>query len=332
MQVSWVLDNHFIHKGNELGSGKIKEDELKLRILLSRIINSSDDDSFVFHAYSSLAYLISCFLLCKILGRNVNFVYDVHDIIEVRPENGFLVNFKYKIWLLLEKYAVLRGEISVMTVSRGLKRILERRYGGVKVLLVYNCSVDLTEARQYFDISDKLLGEGKSNYFVFFGTPERFPYHVCRQLSQLGISIDIYGRGMSREWLSEKYESMDNVFFKGEYNPGCLDFLKEYKFLVLHSLVGNDNNFKYSMPNKVFQAAAFGVCILVSPNFLEISDSFSIIPGFCQLLPSEEGEEMSRVLLEVASSDFSNYSKVYDFLVETLELSRQGYLKLVNCS
>ena len=265
MQSRWDGDSIFIHKS--------KNDDYKKNIrfgflpLLRLIRSATKDDAFVFHAQSALPYLLFFYLCKKITGGKMQIVYDIHDLHEW--ESGYKVfaksGLRYFVLGLFERFIFELAEIKKITVSIGLALIMAKKYNKRPPIVVRNTSshVEKIESKKR-----------KNNTVVFFGIKEHAPVGLMSKLNSMGVTVHLYGRGITADWLAEVFEgSLEGVKVFGEYNPEEMSFLYGYKVLILYP-AENKLNYKYSMPNKLFQAIDHGVCVVVSNYFEEILQTF----------------------------------------------------------
>ena len=268
MQASWVEDNIYVHKTDSLHKSDI---ELKLWAIFRLIFSLNEQDHVIFHAQSSLPYHLFFLVISRIFLKNTNTVYDVHDLNECSPTSSVYSKFRFSIMHTLEFIVIRAFKVKVITVSHGISLLLEQRFRVSKPRLVYNCSIDMH--------TNLLRRSERQKSPVFFGTGERFPYQLLPLLRNNNLTLDFYGRGVSSELLSEyglsSCESVVN--FLGEYSPSDLNFVSSYIVSLNYSPENIGSNFKYSLPNKLFQSLYLGATVVVSENFEEMVELFSDI-------------------------------------------------------
>ena len=313
MQADWDKKSVFIHKCSTSGEKKIPEKELSF-IAIKNLISLKTPTALVFHAQSSLPYLIFFKLLNKIYKKNnFNVVYDIHDLHEDSDKS---LRGKIRYWILrfFEKRVFLDENIKKITVSQGLSEELSNCYTPMsKPLVVYN--VARTNLSNVPNTRTKDL--------VFFGSKERVPFELFETLKEENLKLDIFGKGITKEWLEEesKISKLDFINVFGEYDPKNMQFLLDYKYLILYYPKGNSKNFIYSMPNKYFQALDSGLKVVLSSNFEEMITFSKRINNFYIELKS--ASDLKRLLN--SSSDMSE-NEARSMLEETLFASKQNYL------
>ncbi|MBY5954874.1 hypothetical protein [Marinobacter nauticus] len=293
MQSRWDFCSIFMHeisKKSCRGIGSVSEIQLSVKNLLKALISSrKDNKTFVFHAQSSLPFLFTCriFLFFFRLS-NVNLVYDVHDFHERKKDGGFFRQlryywFRYEILRCLERFAVRSPKVSVITVSGGLAKMISESYG---------CPIPkVVMSAHGMPIETCKVAEHSTREFeaVYFGIAEHAPpIDVVQELICNGISLHIYGRGMSEGFypVEEKYAHL--ISYLGEYDPADLSFLMKYRYLILYKPEVLSVNYKVALPNKMFQGMAAGLFFVISPNFEEMKNVLSVVPGSTYVLSNKK--------------------------------------------
>lgn len=305
MQSGWVANNYYIHKAkfyNNLSS------KLGFFSLFKVVLGLNEDDVLIFHAQSSLPYLLFSKLICFLFFKKNILIYDIHDLHEHSNYRSVYAKFRYHVLLWFEFFACKIKSIRKMTVSNGLSKTISSKYKVEEPVIVYNCSVEA------FNHIKPL--EDRSENILFFGTKERFPVDLLDVIKDSNMKLSFYGRGVSYEWLgkiNKRYDkSIVNIY--GEYSPDKLNFVGDYK-ISLNFFPGNNSlNFKYSLPNKLFQAIAMGTTVVVSKNFHEMIELFSDV-NYAVVSATEEN------FIEVVSDIIDN---------KTMDDARKGALKLIS--
>jgi hypothetical protein len=159
--------------------------------------------------------------------------------------------------------------ISKITVSGGIAITVAGLYRCIAPVVIHNVSGSKVAML-------RPLHERSSSCVCFFGTKERAPLSVIPQLAAAGIRLHLYGRDFTKDWLIEnveqQYLSMIEMF--GKYMPDELDFLNKYRILILFQDTDKSLNFKYSLPNKLFQALDYGLSVIASRNFETMAELF----------------------------------------------------------
>ncbi len=305
MQSNWTVNNTFIHRSLSYKGLSVR---LGFFNIFKVAIGLSKEDVLVFHAQSSLPYLLFCKFVCILFFKNSSLVYDMHDLHELGNERSIYSRVRYFILLWLEYIVFKIDSIKKITVSNGLSEVVSVKYRAEKPRVVYNCSFEIVD-------NIKPVSE-RGNNVLFFGTQERFPLGLLDVLQDNNMKLDFYGRGVSYEWLRKINKNYDErlVNIYGEYSPDSLSFVSDYK-VALNFFPKNDSlNFKYSLPNKLFQAIAMGATVVVSENFNEMIELFS------------------DVQYAVVSATEENFVDVVTDIVnnKTMEDAKRGMLKLLD--
>lgn len=268
MQSNWDGESIFIHLSQK--DDFKKNYRLSLNTLIRLINRFTNDDVIIFHAQSALPYLMAALILRKILRKKTSLIYDIHDLHEKESYSSFRNEVRYYGLGLLEKFIFKIKLIKKLTVSEGLAKTMALKYKCRPPTVVRNISSPP-------DSDVPALNPKLSNAVIFFGTRERVPLGIIKELQNSNIELHLYGKDITKDWLETKIsdQEMQSVRFFGEYNPKKLDFLNNYKALILFSPENNSLNFKYSLPNKLFQSLEKGLAVIVSENFVEMIELFA---------------------------------------------------------
>lgn len=310
MQSKWEEESIYVHLSEKERKSSI---QLTISVLRSVIKQSKDSDTFVFHAQSSLIYLI----LGKIFfGLNISrTVYDIHDLNVTPKAWGYL---KFRAWFMaLQECLVLRFfKIKSMTVSTGLAMVISRIYHVPRPKIVRNISAN---------VSNKFR-KHQSNRLVYFGTLDRLPKHFFTHLEQEELTVDVYGRfnySINNSYLKE---AMDNgvVNFKGEYNPKELEFLLDYDFLY-YNILPYDTNYRFAGPNKFFQSLSYGLKVLIPSGYSELKFLLSQLNGSFNIIE----ESVSKAMLDTKLQPALGTSEIQIFLDKLKLDSKNNYQELL---
>lgn len=262
---------------------------------ISSVFKNLPKDSsicLVFHAQSSLPLLLATYILRIIYGvRNrTKLVYDIHDLHEHEPYRSRMETLRYGIlryfplkWL--ERWAVSRRNVDVITVSDGLAATVADWYGGSVPRVVHSAMLPRRSAAELSEIPRI------ARALLFFGTAERLPFEIIDEVGRAGFDLHLYGRFGGQEGLENIIgrEIPGHVKVFGEYLPSDLDFVSQYEYLLIYKPKDMRKNFRYSLPNKFFQSLGYGTSIIISPNFEEMRQVASVVPGACVDLVQSSG-------------------------------------------
>lgn len=313
MQSKWDQKSVFVHVST---SDQENAYRLSVRQIAQLAKEAHMADRFVFHAQSSLPYLIISVLLGLVKRKQA--VYDIHDL-NVIPKELSYMKVRALTMYLLEYFTLKVFKISSITVSKGLAILMARRYKVTRPKVVRNISVDLPER-----VSAKITTEKK---MVYFGTFDRLPNEFFDQLKREKLSIDIFGRFNNASPTPSMQNAIESgmVNYQGEYNPKAMDFLKDYSHLY-YNIVPPDANYQFAGPNKFFQALTYGLTLLIPKGYRELTYLLDGIPGAFKVL---EGN-----ISELLASDFKQgedyFSRVKTLLNLMKHDSKKNYLSVIN--
>lgn len=297
-----------------------KWNTLPYRKLLKRF-RSGEPHSLVFHQQLMLIPLLLLFFTSKLFGhKNIRFVYDMHDLIEINEWHNLQKRVEGYLFYFLE-LIVARLPITVMTVSKGLKQEFLNRYHG-KALVVYNLptldnTIVVRKPLEKKEANDRIR-------VVYFGhlKPSRLHTNILKKLAELGIAVDLYGYftdDTCKEWVAKilRITHSSGGQYLGRYHPGDLSFLDNYT----HSLMAFPSsaiNIRYCMPNKLFQSLQHGLTCIVSDNMTEIMSEFQStgavleIDDFVSRLESYSTPEATERLQSMLEKSKKNYLTAID--------------------
>lgn len=283
----------------------------------------------IFHAQSSLPYLLIGFFLRYFMrSKTATIIYDMHDLHEVQWRGSIWQKFRYSLirgWLLglMERIVFRLSSVKKMTVSNGLACIVAEKFATEKPGRVRNIS--------YFDELLDVSTKSFENRLVYFGQKKRAPMQAfLDSVIKNGFSMDLHGRdipelNMDKRVFSDTGKSV--IHYHGAYSPDDLDFLREYDVLVLWKPDDSSLNYRFSLPNKVFQAMWFGMSVIVSANFEEIIELFKDVPGAVYIL--RDPLELPVCLSELRQLRGSDYiERIQPFLKCMHEENESIYLSL----
>lgn len=260
-----------------------------------------EDLVLVFHQQRTLLILLLCYLFGR--SKNVHFVYDMHDLNELRVSYGTISRFKdrvfYSISYLLE-WLIARLPISVITVSRGLSRIFYSRYKKSCTLFYNMPSLSLKLVSQA-RVQDKSSSIEKVKV-CYFGVLKdaRIPRNLLNDLIKRDVIVDIYGTvdPVFKPQL-EKMRLFEhpNIFYQGRYSGAdiittLIQHDYDYSLCVFNV---NTVNLRFSMPNKAFQSLFAGIPVLCSPQLKEVLFTFNKFGGAKKYPQSHEVLEKTQI-------------------------------------
>lgn len=324
MQNRWEEASILIHKSNN-DTYEINK-PFGVRHLLKTTINSKRGDVMICHAQSALPYLILGAVVKLMTRRKIKFVYDIHDLHEKEVNSASLskTHIRYIVLSFLETLAFKIKSIKKITVSHGLAKTMASKYHSEQPVVVKNISTQ--PAATTISLSNRL-----NDVIVFFGTRERVPLDIIAALSKAGIGLHLYGKDITQDWLVSKIGGgqIEHVKFFGEYDPDDLGFLCKYKALIIYSPDDNSLNFRYSLPNKLFQALSNGLVVVVSKNFEEMTGTFS---NSASIITVDKGNFIYGIKRAIADRPQKDADMVLDQIITAHEENRINYLCAIGLS
>jgi hypothetical protein len=220
---------------------------------------ANETSCFIFHQHTSLVTLSVCTAINKLRRKKHRIIYDAHDIMDAP------INLSLVIHHLLEKY-ISFCNVDWITVSNYHSDYFRRRYG-VTPEIYYNSPVGLN-LRQQTEKPHTLDA-------VYFGAIDcdRLDPDRLSDLAATGLRISIHGRWIKSQNDDWGRKIIDVVRSSGgdlrpEYEPDNLEFLNNYTFLVIQ--YNPSPNINGALPNKIFQALAYGLYCIVPKHMEEI--------------------------------------------------------------
>lgn len=232
-----------------------------LRILFSRsyIIYSNDLDTLPGCALGSI-------VRCKKL------IYDSHELFTEVPELIGRPIIKF-IWRIQEKIFVKRAK-AVITVSEGVANELKKRYNLKNIEVIRNVPMR-TSTEVFKDKQPTIIYQGALN----IGRGIELAIEMMKQLPCYKLLI--IGTGdveikLRKQMLENNL--FDRVQFLGQLPPENLRLITPTAWLGLSLEEDMGLNYRYALPNKLFDYIAANVPVLVSdlPEMRKIIEEYEI--------------------------------------------------------
>lgn len=266
--------------------------------------------TIVFHQQASLVAMLITIVFNFILRNKNNIIYDMHDLV-IFDYAGFYMRLRACFIFILEKVVML-SNVKVITVSYGLAKVIKKKYNK-QALVVYN----FPQNYKGKSTTNKEVGLN-SVVSCYFGIidEKRIPLKFFEKISILTHKpVDIYGYISPVSKFT--FDGVDFLSFKGHFNPKDMEFLKNYNLLVFVTDKKLNLNYKYCMPNKVFQAVENGLDLLVSDFFEEIISTFN------------EAIEPNFIATEINGVKYLSCAKVSERLDDLFLISQRNFLSIV---
>lgn len=297
LQASWDYKSTFVHLPNRKTlrptiAPAIDEIKLSIVSLIKIAFTRRTNLVAIFHAQSSLPYLI-LFRSIVFISRkkNISLVYDMHDYLEYEPMSGLYSRIRfgllrYRLLAILEFLCARDKSIKIITVSQGLADTLASKYHAMVPTVIRS----IPKAPIFPTAGFPSFQSQNNKCMVYFGTIAHAPLLAIKKISDEGLRIDLYGRDIDKDSLILRVANIDlsNVSICGAYQPADLGFLEKYSILLLYRPEVTSINYRYALPNKLFQALGYGLSMLISDNFVEMRRLFSDIPGAIGTLDAED--------------------------------------------
>ncbi|NWK62071.1 hypothetical protein HYI12_05645 [Acinetobacter sp. SwsAc3] len=268
------------------------------------------NQNIIFHQQATLVVMIFAAFLNLFLKNKNNIIYDMHDLV-IFDYAGLYMKLRACLIFILEKFAMLFN-IQVMTVSYGLAKIIKQRYNK-EALVVYNFPQNY-KTKSFLKKRPELYSL-KPCYFGIIDE-KRIPLKIFEKISKITErKADIYGYISPVSKFS--FQDIDFLSYKGRFNPKDMSFLEDYNLLVFVTDRDLNLNYKYCMPNKLFQAVESGLDVLVSEFFEEIVFTFkdAVVSHF--------------IASEVNGVKYLSCNKVLERLDDLFLISERNFLSIV---
>jgi len=321
----------FIHQVKPGRPGPVPELPYELGSILGvmKASGGGEPPRFVFHAQSSLPLLLMSYLLRRFFGgRDAIFAYDIHDLHEggepyrtlgEKLRYGFIRHYSLA---LLERIVLSLRNVRTMTVSSGLSRTMVDWFGCPAPAVVHSAMYPRRDAAELKAVTRH------AKALLFFGTPERLPVDLIDAIGAADLELHLYGRFKGREGLEAQLGRAlpNHVKVFGEYSPDDLDFVASYPYLLLFKPSDRRLNFRYSLPNKMFQSLSYGVSLILSDNFEEMAEVLSPVSGAATVL--RDSSELADAMAVLAKQRTDGYWTASNALARQLhDEAKSRYLQ-----
>lgn len=288
-----------INEQLSIDKGKVVESHSYFSFLfLHKLIKRSrHGDVFVFHQQRTLLSMLAFYLL----SRKVLVVYDMHDLNEYKSRFSIKERMFFFLSYFLE-WVLSFTKVEVITVSKGLSRVLYKRYGiSSSVFQSIPLSILSSKPKQV---------DRNIKSCVYFGVinKERLPVELIEKITNLGLTIDLYGVFPCKEYES-KLLSFSNVRYLGKYNnENVRGLIGSYLFSLIY--IENEYvNIRYCLPNKLFQSFSAGVPCFVSHNLREVSIRYGSMGVFNKIEKASDSIVDFERLSKVCADNIEMYQK-----------------------
>lgn len=268
------------------------------------------NQTIVFHQQASLLAMLITLIFRFFLRSKNNIIYDMHDLV-IFDYAGFYMRLRACFIFFLERIAMF-SNVKVITVSYGLAKVIKQRYNK-EALVVYNFPKNY-KTKSFLKKRSELYSL-KPCYFGIIDE-KRIPLKVFEKISKItGRKVDIYG--YINPVSNFSFQDIDFLSYKGRFNPKDMSFLEDYNLLVFVTDRDLNLNYKYCMPNKLFQAIESGLDVLVSEFFEEIVFTF------------KDAAVSHFIASEVNGVRYLSCTKVLERLDDLFLISERNFLSIV---
>jgi glycosyltransferase involved in cell wall biosynthesis len=244
--------------------------------------------------------------LTKIIKRK-KLIYDSHELFTEVPELENK-NFKKNIWLKIEKTFIRKADKSY-TVCQSIADHYNTLYG-IKMQVIRNLPISSPFPDDYTTRTSTLIYQGALN-------KDRGIEIMIEAMQFIsGFKLIIAGKGdleKKLKVLSKELKLDDRIKFTGNLNFEDLRQYTKTTKLGFSLEQGKSLNYKYSLPNKIFDYIQAGVPVVCS-NYPEMS---RIVNDFKLGLPInvKTGKELAEIINNLLSKpeqllDFHNNCKI----------------------
>jgi len=247
---------------------------------------------------NDLDTLLANTLAAKIKRKKL--VYDSHELFTEVPElEG--KNLKKKLWLAVEKFCIRKADMAY-TVCKSIADYYNNLYG-IKMQVLRNLPVNRPFPDDFNTRENIILYQGALN-------KERGIDLMIEAMSLIeGWKLIIAGKGDLENELKELCRQLklkDKVVFTGNLDFDSLHRLTKTAKLGLSLEQGNSLNYKFALPNKIFDYIQAGVPVLCSglPEMKRIIDEF----GVGETITGCNKESLSDRIISITSNPDLIYS------------------------
>lgn len=238
---------------------------------LASIYRNRQPSTYVFHQQASLP--LFWLSLPALWWHGHTIVYDIHDLVMVNNRRGPVILLRNAI-LFVNEWLVFRlPRIRLMTVSKGLASVCQKRYGR-RPDVVYNIHTTADQPSPSTNINE--VPRVKGLRLVYFGliNPARIDLALIDEmLRATGGQLDLYGI-FDAPGFEAQVAQAPGVHYRGEYRSSDLDFARNFDALWFVNVAHVDMNWQYCMPNKLFQALESGLALCIAGSCSEIVSEF----------------------------------------------------------
>jgi len=264
---SSINNSSRVYSQKELDGGTFLDKSSLINFAL--LFTKPASNIYVFHQHAMLINLILFYFKCTFISipKRPRIVFDVHDLNECKGPFLSKHFFHYIIHMSAEYVAFILPNITFMTVSKGLSRVLFKRYKKT-VLVVPNLCKPVV-----FNNENKHCRK-----VIYFGqiNERRIPISFIKNLNDIGFEVDLYGV-FSGEGADQYKSTLRDLYpgsYKGSYNANNIqNIVSQYHFSLLY-IKSNKVNIRFCLPNKLFQSLSVGVPCIISPELHEVNLTF----------------------------------------------------------
>lgn len=245
--------------GAHIGETKLLDYQAIRRIFQNRRLKQ-----VIFHQHACLPNLILA-LCYRAFSRNkINIAFDIHDLLEFQLEDMTPKKFAFFIMAFALQRIVFASNVNLLTVSPDIADLITQKYR-VHVTTILNT------ARQKTHLTSSELKKEKR--IVYFGSinNERLKKEALMPFFEAGYKLDVYGvfgQSFTEHDLKSLALREDQINYLGPYEAhNILKYIEKYcaSWMVFGS---KSQNYKFCLPNKLFQSLSVGVPCIVHENMI----------------------------------------------------------------
>jgi hypothetical protein len=334
MQSRWDEGSVYIHRPSDETTHRengVVSSELALNfVAIWRVMRARSPRRLVFHAQSSLPYLLFARMAKRLLGRDgVTLVYDMHDLHEAKVASTRYRRLRYGmvrhgILGACERVVCRDRTIPKLTVSAGISKAIAERYACDAAAVVANVGTPERYRARPWEMRSTA---SNLKPLLYFGTKNHAPLSLIPEIRTEGLELHLHGRDMNEDWLAASVDGSVGTCVRvfGGFDPEDMEFLSAYDVLVLYRPEVGTLNYRFALPNKAFQALWHGLSVIVSTNFAEVKEAFGDIRG--AVATYEGRDDLASTIAAVLESRGEDYEhRIQEALWKIYTTSKRNYL------
>lgn len=197
----------------------------------------------------------TCFVLLLFLPRKCKVIYDVNDMPD--SENERII----RVYKLFERFVIKRVDVVILS-SKYYIPFYENKHPNIYVL-ENKVDTNLIAKKEYSCKNDCLTIS-----FIGMVRYHEILINLIQASKGLPIKINIYGKGIDSDIVRSYCVSnnVSNVFVHGSYQYETIETLYNSSDLIYTAYPSQNENVRYSIPNKLYESLLFNKPLIASCN------------------------------------------------------------------